>query len=258
MGNQQFGFHNPQRALTLALLPALLLPALVLAGPADKIYLPRVAPGETGVELRGGYEDADRGSNPYQSVFDIGYGVNEHWATELSAHYDNANPEYDKGAKDHGGEISSLEWENILVFTEPGRYWLESGLYAALVYDTEAKDWVVEGGPLLQKTVKHEQFNLNFLLERKLQSDVHTELLYRAQWKHRAGRSLEYGLQSFGRLGQFGSLGDADEYKLGPALFGTMRAGQRAKWRWNGALLAGINRSAPDISLRFELEYEYF
>src|SRR3546814_1014056 len=110
-----------------------------------------------------------------------------------SAHYDNTSPDYDKGAKDHGGEISSLEWENILVFTEPGRYWLESGVYAALVYDTEAKDWVIEGGPLLQKTVKREQFNLNFLLERKLQNDVYTELLYRDQWKHRAGRSLEYG-----------------------------------------------------------------
>src|SRR3546814_2405294 len=53
--------------------------------------LPRVTPGETGVELRGGYEEADRGSNPYQSVFDIGYGVSEHWGTELSAHYDNTN-----------------------------------------------------------------------------------------------------------------------------------------------------------------------
>lgn len=258
MGNRQLGLHNPHRALKRLLLAALLLPVAALAGPADKIYLPRVTPGETGVGLRGGYEDADRGRNPYQSVFDIGYGMNDQWSTELSAHYDNANPDYDKGATDHGGEISSLEWENILVFAEPGRYWLESGLYAALVYDTEAKDWVIEGGPLLQKTVKREQFNLNFLLERKLQNSVHTELLYRAQWKHRAARSLEYGLQSFGNLGSVGSLGDTDEYKIGPALFGTVRAGYRAKWKWNGALLAGINHAAPDISLRFELEYEYF
>src|SRR3546814_9527042 len=100
MGNQQFGFHNPQRALNLLLLSALLLPALVLAGPADQIYLPRVTPGETGVELRGGYEEADRGSNPYQAVFDIGYRLREDWGTELSAHYDHTNPNYDHGSNE--------------------------------------------------------------------------------------------------------------------------------------------------------------
>ncbi len=54
---------------------------MVLAGPADKIYEPLSVKSEIGFELRGGYEDVDQGSNPYQLVFDLGYGVSERWLT---------------------------------------------------------------------------------------------------------------------------------------------------------------------------------
>jgi hypothetical protein len=179
--------HRGNRhALTPALWLLLLTPAMALAGPADKIYEPHSVKGEIEFELRGGYEDVDQGSNPYQLVFDLGYG------------------------------------------------------------------------PMFQKQIGQEQFNFNLLFERKLENNTDTELLYRAQWKHRASRSLEYGLQAFGELGALNDLGAEEEHKLGPALFGSFKTNSHNKLSWDMAVLAGINESAPDISMRFELEYELY
>src|SRR3546814_16800669 len=85
-----------------------------VAGPADKVYRPFAVAGETEVELRGGYEDADSGANPYQTVLDFGYGVNDRWVTELVLKYDDAAP-------GGNGQLSEFEWENVLVFTVTGR-----------------------------------------------------------------------------------------------------------------------------------------
>lgn len=150
-------------------------------------------------------------------MFDIGYGFRKRWAGELAVHFDNASPDYDDGAAEHGGEVTSLEWENILVLTQRGKSWLDAGLYAALVYDTEAHDFVLESGPLLQKRFGREQLNLNFMFERPLASNASTELLYRAQWKRNAPDSIDYGLQAFGDFGHFGALGQEDECRVGSA-----------------------------------------
>lgn len=245
--------HKNLNRSVLVLTGGLLLASAVtcLAGPADKVYRPFAVAGETEVEFRGGYEDADSGANPYQTVLDFGYGVNDRWLTELVLKHDDAAP-------GGNGQLSEFEWENVLVFTEPGRGWLDAGLYAALAYDNVDDDWAIEAGPLLEKQIGDEIYNLNFIFERKLKSGANTEALYRAQWKHRAGRALEYGVQAFGELGEFGSLGEGDEHKVGPALFGSVDAGNHAKWQWDAALLVGVDRSAPDLSLRFEVEYESY
>src|SRR3546814_3587134 len=138
--------------------------------PADKVYRPFAVAGETEVEFRGGYEDADSGANPYQTVLDFGYGVNDRWVTELVLKYDDAAP-------GGNGQLSEFEWENVLVFTEPGRGWLDAGLYAVLAYDNVDDDWVIEAGPLLEKQVGYELYNLIFIFELQLKSGSNTEAL---------------------------------------------------------------------------------
>ncbi len=184
-------------------------------------------------------------------VFDVGYGVSNRWMTELVIKYEDSAPGGD-------GRISDLEWENILVLTEPGRYWLDLGIFSELEYQRESDDVELVIGPMFQKQIGREQFNFNLLFERKLVDDADTELLYRAQWKHRAARTLEYGLQAFGELGTLKDLGAEEEHKLGPALFGSFKANRHDKVSWDLAVLAGINESAPDVSMRFELEYEMY
>lgn len=242
--------RNP---LTAAVLVVLLAapPLSAFAGVADKVYEIKPVAGETEFEFRGGYEDADQGPNPYQAVFDVGYGVSNRWLTELVVKYDATAP-------GENGKISELEWENIVALTEPGRYWLDLGLFHELSYSRLDNNWELVFAPMFQKTVGREQFNLNVNFERQLVDGADTEVLYRGQWKHRAGSALEYGLQAFGELGPVNHLGRDDQHKLGPALFGAMRAGGNDKFLWNVAVLAGLNAAAPDVSLRFELEYESY
>lgn len=250
--------HKPSRSSQpMSRLTKLALAMLTLAsshanaGPADKVYTPHVVKGETEIELRGGYEDADSGANPYQLVFDVGYGVSDRWLTELVVKYEDAAP---------GGSatISDLEWENVLVLSEPGRHWLDFGLFSELEYERSSKRWELKIGPMFEKVVGREQFNLNLLLEQKFVSGANTELLYRGQWKHRAARTFEYGLQAFGELGEISQLGDQVEHKLGPAVFGSINTGGNNKLGWDFAILAGLNAAAPDLTLRFELEFERY
>jgi len=215
------------------------------------VYEIKPVKGEMEFEFRGGYEDADRGGNPYQAVFDLGYGVSDRWLTELVVKYNDAAPGND-------GRISAVEWENVVALTEVGRYWLDLGLFAELVYKPHDDLWKLEAGPMFQKAVGNEQFNVNVLLEQEFEDGADTEVVYRGQWKHRAGRALEFGLQAFGEMGTLQHFGRNEEHKLGPALFGTIPVGGGNKWAWDVAVLAGLNRAAPDVSLRFEIEYEKY
>src|SRR3546814_1488636 len=77
--------HKNLNPSVLLLTGSLLLASasVSVAGPADKVYRPFAVAGATEVEFRGGYEDADSGANPYQTVLDFGYGVNDSCVTEL-------------------------------------------------------------------------------------------------------------------------------------------------------------------------------
>lgn len=251
MGIQRTNHHR-QSLIAIIVAAALASTASpAFAGVADKVYEIKPVKGEVEFEFRGGYEDADQGGNPYQAVFDVGYGVSNNWLTEFVVKYDDAAP-------GGSGKISELEWENIVALTESGRYWLDLGLFHELSYARDGKDWELVLGPMMQKSVNREQFNFNVLFERVLKDRTDTEVLYRGQWKHRGGSALEFGLQAFGEMGPVNHFGRDDQHKLGPALFGSMRAGGNDKFLWNVAVLGGLNAAAPDVSLRFELEYESY
>lgn len=230
--------------------PALALPLPAHAGPASKVYLPKVEHRELEFEVRGGWEDfkgTDDGDGQ-QYVFDVGYGVTPWWFTEVSVSYSSAPGE--------GGRIKEYKSENIFLLTEPGKYWLDVGLIAELAHNRVEGINEIEFGPLLQKQVGREQFNLNFEFSRELVDGARTELGYAWQWKHRGNPKLEFGLQGFGDLGPTDQLGQTHEFKLGPALFGTARLASGHKLKYDGAVLVGATSGAPDTTVRFQLEYE--
>ena len=113
-------------------------------------------------------------------------------------------------------------------------------------------------GPLFQKEFPSTIANLNLLFAREVGTDASgdTELDYSWQVKWRGKESLEWGVQGFGGWGAFGHLGEGDSHIVGPALFGLKRLASGNKLKYNGAVLAGLNDAAPDVSVRFELEYE--
>ena len=220
------------------------------AGPADKIYLPRVDYHELEFELRGGWQDYNgtQAGDGQQFVFDVGYGVTSRWFTELAVFYSKA--------PNGGGQIDEFKSENIFLLTEPGEHWLDVGFLAELVRNRAEGLYEIEFGPLLQKQVGREQFNLNFEFARELVGGAKTQLGYAWQWKHRGNPALEFGLQGFGGLGALGDLGQEHEFKIGPAVFGSARLPSGRKLKYDGAVLFGTTDDTPDTTIRFQLEYE--
>lgn len=223
------------------------------ADPASKVYLPQVVYGEWELELRGGFENWNHsdGDNAQQYVFDIGRGVTSWWFSELALFYSNA-----PGAG--GAQWEEFKTENIFQLTQPGQYWLDLGLIAELVRNRAEGVNEIEIGPLFQKEVGNEQFNVDFEFERQLTRGAKTELTYAWQWKHRGNPRAELGLQGFGELGEVGDLGQEHVHKIGPALFGQARLAGNDKLKYDAAVLFGMTRSTPDVTLRLQLEYEMY
>lgn len=241
--------NNSLIAAALAI-PCLAIPLPAHAGAASKVYLPQVEYHELEFELRGGWENFD-GTNDgdgHQFVFDVGYGVTPRWFTELAVFYSKA--------PGSGGQIDEIKSENIIVLTEPGEHWMDVGVIAEFVHNRVEGFNEIEFGPLLQKQVGREQFNLNFEFARELVDGAQTQVGYSWQWKHRGNPRAEFGLQGFGDLGPIGHIGEQHEFKLGPALFGTARLPSGHKLKYDGAVLFGVTDNAPDTTVRFQLEYE--
>lgn len=220
------------------------------AGAADKIYLPQVEYREIEFELRGGWEDFNgtQLGDGHQYVFDIGYGVTPRWFTELAVFYSKS--------PGGGGQIEEFKSENIFLLTEPGEHWLDVGLLAELVRNRAEGLNEIEFGPLLQKQIGREQFNLNFEFARELVDGAQTQVGYGFQWKHRGNPKFEYGLQAFGDLGATNDIGEEHALKIGPAIFGSTRLSSGHKLKYDGAVLIGATDEAPDTTVRFQLEYE--
>lgn len=241
------------KTLKLSILTfAVLTSGSVLAGPADTVYRPIVEKGETELELRGGFRDFDGAPNEHAFVFDVGYGVTDNWKTELVLEYaaEEGNP----------GTLEAWEWENVFVLTEPGKHWADVGLFAEYEHTFANGPDEIKIGPMFQKETASTINNLNLLFEREVGDDSsnETELAYTWQVKWRGKEALEWGVQGFGELGELGHLGEEDSHIIGPALFGVKRLANGNKFAYNAAALVGVNSAAPDLTVRFQLEYEIY
>jgi hypothetical protein len=244
--------------LSTALSPSLLALALLggassaLAGPADRVYRPTVEKGETEIELRGGYFDFGDGADEYATVLDVGYSFTDRWKSELVFEYE--------GETGEGAHPEAIEWENIVVLTEQGEHWVDVGLLIELEHTFSAAPEEFKLGLLLEKEVGPTIADLNLIAVREFGDDAgdETELEYRWQLKWRGKEALEWGLQGLGTAGTFEHLGDGTEHSIGPALFGVQRLANGNKLAYDAAILGGLNSAAPDLTVRFNLEYEIY
>ena len=222
------------------------------ADPADKVHLPSVVQGEVEFELLGGYQwwrnsedDRER-----QFVGEVGYGVTPWWKTELGVGTTRVPGESYK--------LDEVEWENIFALTDPGRYWLDLGLFAELAYDHPEGRNAIALGPMFQKEIDAFQGNLNVFLERELGSNAAPGAAINYEWqvKWRGNPRFEPGVQGFGALGRTNDFAHQTQSNVGPAFFGQIPTGGRSKLKYDAAVLFGLNRNTPDTTIRFEIEYE--
>ena len=242
------------RILPLSLLALALAAAAssALAGPADRVYRPIVEKGETEIELRGGYFDFGDGADEYATVLDLGYAFTNRWKSELVFEYE--------GETGEGAHPEALEWENLFVLTEQGEHWVDVGLLVELEHTFSAAPEEFKLGLLLEKEIGPTIADLNLIGVREFGDDAsdETELEYRWQVKWRGNEALEWGVQGFGSAGTFEHLGDDTEHSLGPALFGVQKLANGNKLAYDAAILGGLNDNAPDLTFRFNLEYEIY
>jgi hypothetical protein len=242
-----------KKTASLSLLAlALGFSATAVAGPADKVYRPIVEKGETEFELRGGYFDFGDEPNEYAWVADLGYAFTNRWKSELVFEYE--------GEAGEGGGPEAVEWENLFVLTEQGEHWVDVGLLVEAEHTFSAAPEEFKLGLLLEKEVGPTIADLNLVAVREFGDDASDEtgLEYRWQVKWRGNEALEWGVQGLGGLGTFEHLGEESGHSIGPALFGVQRLASGNKVAYDAAVLGGLDDNAPDLTIRFNLEFEMY
>ena len=239
-------------ALALSLLLGLSVAPAAFAGPADAVYTPTVEKGELELEFRGGYRDFGAGPGEHAFIYEIEYGFTNNWKSSLVLEYAAEGGEQ--------GKLEAWEWENVFALTEQGKYWLDLGLFTEYEHGFAAGPDEFKIGPMFQKEIGPTVANLNLLFEREVGSGASNDIGMGYTWqvRWRGNQALEWGVQGLGELGTVDHLGRGDEHSLGPALFGTKRLASGNKISYNAAVLAGVNSAAPDVTARFQLEYEIY
>lgn len=247
-------------ASLIALAGSLTVPVTVVAGPASSIYSPIIDYREWELELKGGVQDWSSTDGERATKLAVAYGLAPRWGVEVEAEYSQK-----PGGAAH---VEEFELENIIQLTEHGEHWLDAGVFAELAHNRlEHKNTLVLG-PMLQRETAHTQTNLNIYWKRRLNAlprdggnreglEGRNQIEYQVQWKYNLRSLVQPGVQVFGSLGDPAHL-HSDQLRAGPALFGVANLGSGKGLRYNAAVLTGLTRGTPDVTVRFQLEYEFY
>ena len=222
------------------------------AGPADYVFMPGVTYGEREIDFKAGTWRKDERESAASIGF--GYGVTQHWFTEIYRKYERSDSE--------GTHFDAWEWENKFQLTEPGEYPVDVGFIIEIEKPANIQEgYEVRLGPLLQKDIGKVQLNANLLFEQHYRSDStqRSEFSYQWQAKYRWKPELEFGMQGFGDAGSFSGWDEVVEasHRMGPAVFGKIKVGDRKAIRYNAAYLVGTSGNAPSNNFRAQVEYEF-
>lgn len=236
------------------LLASLGLSNAVLAGPADYVYTPEVEKGEIEIDNKFGTAKGQDGVRKTVSTLGLGYGVTDYWFSEV----------YFKREKEGSDGLNIAEFENKFKLTETGQYFVDVGLITEIEMplNNNKAPWEFKFGPLFQKEVGKVQLNANVLFERTFEGKgvTHvTELGYQWQAKYRLMKAFEFGLQGMGEVGDWRSWdkSNAQNHRMGPAVFGKVNVGPKQAIKYNAALLFGVSDVAPDTTFRSQVEFEF-
>lgn len=244
----------------LLLCAALLtLASAVHAGPDEYIYPARVEQGEREIDFKFGSRSMkDKDKNRSAGSIGLGYGVNEHWFTEVYLKYNHnagSNTEYD-----------AIEWENRFQFTETGKYPVDLGfLFEVERPQDRSEGYEVKWGPLFQADIGKTEWIANALIQRNYRADTSESAVafYRLQGRYLYRKEFSFGAQVFGDLGTWNQWASSrgQGRRAGPAVFGKIGLGGKQAIKYNAAYLMGKTRIDDDAfrgkTLRMQLEYEF-
>lgn len=235
-------------------------PIATTAGPVLSVHSPVVEQGEWEVEFNGGVQGFSGADREHAGKVAIGYGFTSRWRTELELQY--------SGAPGQTGGISEVELENFFRITPDRERGVIAGWFVELQRDRIEGRTSAKLGPMLQLEGAHTRTNLNLFFERRLnrrdhadvadvdEPDFRDELSYQLQWQYKLQRDFRPGVRAFGSLGSPAHLHSAT-LRAGPAVFGALRFADRRELEYNAAVLGGMTRDSPDVTVRLQLEYQF-
>ncbi len=233
------------------------LSLLPKAQAVDKVYSPIVeGKGVKEIEVRGSYafDNRARQNNARTQKYAVGYGVTDHWFTEMYGEFAQAPDENGVMSKP---KFTNLIWENRYQLFEQGQYWLDAGLY--LEYEKSFEhDHAdnLEGKILLEKSLPHFTHTANLIVEKEVMAHAKKETEAGVAWssRYRLSRSIEPGFEyhvDFGEV-RLHEPYNKQKYQVGPALYGKVR-----KVHYELVYLFGISPASPDGMLKWNLELEF-
>jgi len=241
-------FSHSKTVAALLFASSVLLLAPLNAYATHKVYSPHVEKGELELEVRSHVDNDGAQKDKYE----VGYGFTSWWFSSVFA-------EYEKPA---GGTLShaATSWENIFQLTEPGKYWVDSGLYVEYESPTSGPQ-KLETKLLLEKAIGRYVNTANIVFAREIgtgaSNDVALEYAWRTKYKMKP--TFEPAIELYGSAGTLGAptLGSSQEAQIGPVISGKFQAGTRGKIAYELGYLYGLNSASPNSSVKWLLEYEY-
>ncbi|WP_144006651.1 hypothetical protein [Pelomonas sp. KK5] len=234
-----------------------LLLALAAAGPACAdpyayVMTPYNEKGEVTLRLSWGTQDERTRSASGQAVA-LGWSPTTWWYTELWAaeERERSRPmQYDGWYWSNQLHLGSSERSDFSFYAS---YWKPRP-------GTGGWNWTI--GPMWQYSAARVDFNLNVLVSRWVHPSFRqqpADLSYQAQAKTLLAPGWEWGAQMYGDLGPLANPSPwrEQEHQLGPAIFGHRAAGSAGTWRYDAALLFGLNNASPRALMRAEIAYSF-
>ncbi len=217
-----------------------------------KVYSPHVVKGEFELETRGSYDfdDEDEKDGAQKQKYAVGYGVNDFWFTEVYG-------EIGKAPQDDF-VFEAIDWENRFQLSEPGEWFIDTGLYFEYEFgvEDEASD-KIEGKLLLEKQVGDFDHILNLILEKEVGPNAEEDLEGGIAWssRYRLKPWFEPGVEwhsDFGELGE-GSSFDQQKHQFGPVVYGKISD----HIKYDVGYFFGVSEAAPDGQLKWIVEFEW-
>lgn len=217
-----------------------------------KLYSPRVEKGELSAEADLNYsKDSNKEQDKYFSqVLALEYGVTDWWMTELGAEIEKENGDNNK--------FTNLKWENVIAPWRPGENLVDVGFYVELekaLQSGEADN--AEAQLLLEKDIGKFVNTANIKLEHAIGanskgSDWGSGFAWRT--KYRYDQAFEPGVEYYA---DFGSFSDNLPFNNQEHVIGPVIQGKIGPVKYDTGALFGISDSAPDATIKLNLEYEF-
>lgn len=249
--------QRPTSVFVLSMFEAFLILAVAgammlmpsLASASHKVYSPYVEKGELEIEARGHVDQDGARKNKYE----VGYGFTDWWFSSVFAEYEQSP----------GSSLNhtATSWENIFQLTEPGKYWLDAGLYLEYESPVPSGPAKLETKLLLEKAVGRYVNTANLVMAREVgsgaSSDVELEYAWRTKYKFKP--EFEPGIELYGAAGTLAApkFDNSQAVQLGPVATGKFHLGGRNALAYELGYLFGVNNASPTGSFKWLIEYEY-